>query len=936
MLFAVVLRTVAVSFRKEVLFGREQELGTLAEHLDDVASRGRTIGLVGPPGAGKSALQTAVVRQAEERGFTVLSAQGSEAESHLPYASLHLLLRPLLTRVDRLPVRQREALLAGFGMNEMVAGDPFLTSLAVLELIADSAARAPVLLSVDDLHWLDQPSMEALVFLARRIAGEQVIMLWSARTHLLTIAEDRAVEWMDIGGIDAEASAALLDARAPDLSTALRARVLLEADGNPLALLEFPAAVRSGRFGWTEFGDHLPMTTRLERAFAARADHLDAAVRAVLIVAAVDDSDDFNEVLAAATIVAGSPVDRATAQPALELGLLSSDGETFEIRHPLVGSALRQAASVAVRRQAHAALAQVLAAQPDRAAWHRASSVSEPDEQIAADLEQAAGTAQRRGAIVSAVAWLERAAALSPHPSSRAARLLSAAELAFQLGRYSHVEEIKAQVAQVPLRPRDQSRLAWLEGVFHDGSTGEPAEVGRLINLAEQALATHDLDLAVQLLVSAGRQVWWRDPGADLRHEIVLMAQRASLPQDDPRLLAIYAVTESQELAPLVLEQLTRWPADAHGRPDAAGLLGIAAFCTGDFARALGFLSTPVEMLRAQGRMSLLAEALAVGAWAAIYLGAFDLAPSADEAMRLADETGQIIWAATARIAIATLDAIRGVPGSDPSLLIDAEHVAFRTPIAASSLLAGIQFARGLAELGAARYQQAYDQLRRVFDPADPAFHRVQQLWTLSYLADAAVHIGREVDARALLAAMEAITGDRPSPGVMIALEYSRAVLAKDATAEALFQVAVAGAGGRWPWHRARAELAYGSWLRRRRRVIESRAHLRAARDAFDGLSARAWAQRADQELRATGEKGWQPTRNARERLSPQEAQIAQLAAQGLSNREIAQRLYLSHRTISSHLYRIFPKLGITSRSQLGPALTNPGNAALATSRSVI
>jgi DNA-binding CsgD family transcriptional regulator len=236
-------------------------------------------------------------------------------------------------------------------------------------------------------------------------------------------------------------------------------------------------------------------------------------------------------------------------------------------------------------------------------------------------------------------------------------------------------------------------------------------------------------------------------------------------------------------------------------------------------------------------------------------------------------------------------------------------------------LLAAIQLARGLAELSAARHEQAYQQLRRVFDRGDPAFQRAQQVWTLSYLADAAVPTGRQDDARDLLATLERLTGDDPSPGARIALEYSRAVLAEDTDAEALFRSALDGGGGRLPWHRARAELAYGTWLRRQRRVVESRVPLRAARGTFDALGARAWAERADQELRATGEAGWQPTVSPSELLSPQEAEIAQLAARGLSNREIGQRLYLSHRTISSHLYRIFPKLGITSRAQLDAAL---------------
>jgi DNA-binding CsgD family transcriptional regulator len=304
--------------------------------------------------------------------------------------------------------------------------------------------------------------------------------------------------------------------------------------------------------------------------------------------------------------------------------------------------------------------------------------------------------------------------------------------------------------------------------------------------------------------------------------------------------------------------------------------------------------------------------------------------------MRLADETGQTLWAATARIAIAVLGAIRGGSDSDAVLLADAERVALRAPIATSSLLAGVQLARGLAELSAARYEQAYQQLRRVFDPGDLAFQRVQQVWTLSYLADAAVSTGRQDDARGLLAAVEQLTGDDPSPAARIALEYSRAALAEDADAEALFRIALAGGGGRLPWHRARAELAYGAWLRRQRRVVESRVPLRAARGTFEALGARAWAERADQELRATGEGGWQPTFSPSELLSPQEAQIAQLAARGLSNREIAQRLYLSHRTISSHLYRIFPKLGITSRAQLAAALGGGDDLRTSGSDSVI
>lgn len=910
--------------RIEGLFlGRDKEFADLCDRLRGIDARGCAVGLVGEAGVGKSALQAAVVEEARGRGFTVLTARGSESETHLPFAGLHQLLRPVLSRSGSLPARQRDALLSGFGMSDVSASDPFLIALAVLELVVDAARHAPVLLSLDDLHWMDEPSVDVAAFVARRVEGERVMVLASVRAGSTSFADVPSMEWVAVEGIDAASAAALVDERAPDLTPVLRERVLREAGGNPLALLEFPVAMRSGRFGWTELSDELPMTVRLERAFASRVAHLPAATRTLLMVAALDDGTDLAEMLAAASIVEGGPVGLEACQPAVDAGLLISDGALAHFRHPLIRSALRHATPLARRQSGHDALARVLAvAHPDRATWHRASSVTVADEQIAAELERSARDAYRRGALMSAVSWLHRAAALSPDPARGGARLLTAAEIAFELGRSGEVEQIKRQVAAIALLPRDQSRLAWLEGVFDDGCSGESAEVRRLISLAEQALRTQDMDLALQLLVGAARRTWWSDPGTEVRHEIVLAARRAAPPPDDPRLLAICALAESNEHGPAVVGQLVHWPSDANGRPEAAGLLGIAAFCTGDFARAVEFFSTPIEALRGQGRLSLLAEALAIRSWAAIYLGAFELARSADEAIRLADETGQTLWAATARIAIATVGAIRGSHDSDATLLADAERVALGAPTVMSSLLGAVALARGLAELGAARYEQAYGQLRRVFDPGDPAFHRVQQVWTLSYLADAAVHTGRQEDGRAMLATIEGIFGAEPSPGARIALEYSRAVLADDAAAEALFQAALAGAARGLPWHRARAQLAFGSWLRRQRRVVESRGPLRTARNSFDALGAHSWADRADQELRATGEGGWHPTVSPSDLLSPQEAQIAQLAAQGLSNREIAQRLYLSHRTVGSHLYRIFPKLGVVSRAQLRAALS--------------
>lgn len=904
------------------LFGREDVLRRLLDDLDQVGRGGFAVGLSGEPGVGKSAVLTHVMKHAATAGLTVLSANGSEAESHLPYAGLHQLLRPVLGRVDGLPARQSQALLACFGMVDDVEANRFFTSLAVLDLLAELADEAPVVLCLDDLHWMDRPSVDALAFVARRIAAERVVLLsTSRRPDPQLLGDEHVVTWIELKGLPVDAAGALLRSRAPNLGPALHNRVITQADGNPLALVEFAGALNAGTPDWTELDDALPMTLRLERAFAARADDLEPVARAIVDVAALDEGDDLDEVVAAAAILCGEAVRPDDVRPAVALGLLAVAGPTYAFTHPLIGSAVRQSMSHERREQGHAALAAVLSVNPERAAWHRAGAMSGRDEPVAAELERAAAEARRRGAYPTALIWLERAAALSPDPLDRAARLLSAAEVGFELGRFAEVERLKDQVTRMTLRPRDRSRLTWLTGAFHDGATSDPADVRHLVDLARHATAEADIELTMQLLFGAARRVWWRDPGAAVRQEIVRATRAVPLPAADPRVLAVLGLAESLELSGPVMEQLTYSPADGGGHADIAALLGIAAFCAGDFVRADSSLTTAVHGLRADGRLSLLAEALAIRAWAEINLGVFDPARSADEGMRLSDETGQRVWAGTARLALAFVDAVGGSWDGRHRLLAEAEQTALQLPNASSSLLAGAQLVRGIGELAADRPEQAYSELLRVFEPDDPAFQRVQQAWTISYLAEAAVRIGRRDEARALVAAVEEMANGSAAVGTEIALAYSHAVLADDATAEQLFHRALAGAGRRFPWHHARAQLAYGSWLRRQRRVAESRDPLRAARTAFDALGARPWAHQADQELRATGERGWQPADGVRPQLSPQESQIASLAAQGLSNRDIGQRLFLSHRTVGSHLYRIFPKLGITSRQQLAGVL---------------
>ncbi len=806
-------------------------------------------------------------------------------------------------------------------MDEADDVNPLFVSLAALELLVEHAVEAPVLVCLDDVDRMDRPSVEALGFVVRRLRGERVAVVSTSGTPAPELGDRATDEWVVLDGLDASASTDLLRSRSTRLSSALEKRVVREAGGNPLALIEFARALETGRQAWTDLDDDLPMTTRLETAFAVRASELDHAGRALVDVAAVDDGSSLGDLLAAAAILHGNVVGNDVVAPAQDLGLLVVFGDRCRIAGPLVGSALRQTMSASRRRAAHAALAEVLVDDRDRAMWHRAAAVDGRDERVAADLERAAADARRRGAVATAAGWLERAAALSADPAARTSRLLGSAELAFELGRFEQVEEIKARVSGTELSVRDRSRLTWLEGAFHDGSSSEPTEVRRLVGLARTATADGDVELALQLLFGAARRVWWRDPGDSVRAEIVRAVREVPVPAQDPRILAAMGLAESFDLSPTVVEQLGRWSSEADGQPELAGLLGIAAFCVGEFDRADTFLTLAIQELRAQGRLSLLAEALAIRSWTEINLGTFEPARSAMEAVRLGDETGQEVWAATARIAVAVADGVADRWDPQHALLAEAEHTAVRTPNASSSLLAGAQQARGMAELGADRPEQAYGELCRIFVPDDPAFQRVQQLWTIGYIADAAVRTGRRGEAQELLERSTRLAGPKPASGYAIALQYAAAVLADDASSEAAFADALAGPAGSYPWHRARLQLAQGSWLRRQRRAVESRDPLRVARATFSALGAASWAARADQELRAAGELGWQPDASPLEELSAQEAQIAQLAAQGLTNREIGQRLFLSHRTVGSHLYRIFPKLGITSRNQLAGVL---------------
>src|SRR6516162_11796693 len=465
-----------------LLLGRESELGVLDRLLDDIRARGGSLEVTGGPGVGKSALLGEAAARAADRGMLVLRVTGVQSEARLAFAGLHHLLRPVLGHLDRVPAPQRHAIQAAFGLSDGPAPDMFLTALAVLDLLAESAARAPVLVAADDAHWLDRPTRDVLAFVARRLEFEPVLLVTAVRDGYESPPES-GLPILRLEALREPAAAALLEARAPGLPEDVRARLLEEAAGNPLALVELPIAY--GKLGkGVRVPTWLPLTTRLERAFAARAFDLPADTRTALLVAALDDGPRLSEVLGAAALVVGAKVTVRVLDPAVSARLIEINGTDFRFRHPLMRAAIRQEASLSQRQTGHAALADVLRGQPERAVWHRAASLVGPHEKVACELEAAARHAQRRGGTAVAVSALQRAADLSDVPH-RAGRLLHAAELGFEVGRQDLVRGLLAEAETLGLASREQARLTWIRESFTDGIPGDATQARSLAAAAD-------------------------------------------------------------------------------------------------------------------------------------------------------------------------------------------------------------------------------------------------------------------------------------------------------------------------------------------------------------------------------------------------------------------------------------------------------------------
>ena len=889
---------------------RGAELSVIGDTLARIHGGGRALLIRGDPGIGKTWLLDRSADLAAAAHLVVLRIAGREGSSPPAFAGLSDLLAPMMSQVDQLPPVQAQALRTALGSSGGTPPELFLVALATLTLLADGAATRPVVLIVDDLHWLDGQTVDVLSFLARRLGDDPVVLVAAARPgHPAALSFGDADELV-LTGLDRTSALQLLHARG-ELSAPDRAAILEVADGNPLALNELPVG------GTVRHLPAAPLGHRLQRAFGDSVRTLPAVTRSAVLVAAVSRGEQLGPVLAAGSVLVGRPLTASVFEPAEAAGVVFMDDGRLRFRHPLIRSAVLLHEPVARQQAAHAALATVFEREPARAIWHRAAAVDGPDDAVADDLEREHLRSVDRGDLSAAISALERAAELASDPARRAQRLLLAAHHAYGLGRADLVNRLVTAALASGVSGRDQARVHWLREIFDDGDPADADRVLTLCSTAREAHAAGDGELALNLVLGAAGRCWWADTGSRARTAVLVTADALAGLQDDPRCIAAVAVAAPVLRGNDVLRRLSRHGAETVPDADRLRLLGMAARAVGDDARAADFLDRAETALRAQGRLGHLSHVLALQAFVQVELGDWQRAlGSADEAFRLGSETGQPVWASGVGLLQARLSGLRG----DVSMAMDGAAAVEVSPQLSGlhQFLASVQLARGIASISAGRYAEAVATLLPLFDPADPHHHPREQLSGIMYLAEAALRCGRLAAAREVLAQMESVAAVTSSPVLANQLLYARAVLADDGAAESLYSTALAHDLSRWPWIRARLQLAYGGWLRRQRRDAEAREPLRLALATLSFIGATTWAAQAYAELRSAGERFEQSGPPVATVLSPQELQVARWAAAGLSNREIGARLFLSPRTVASHLYRIFPRLGIRSRSQLG------------------
>ena len=905
--------------------GRETELARLASLVHAPADHGRVLVVLGDAGMGKSTLLATGADQARSAGMQVLSAIGRESEASLAFAGLHQLLAPVLDAAAGLPQHQAQALLGALGLAAApAAADRLVIGIAVLSLLSDVSESTPVLAVIDDAQWIDRSSLDVLAFVSTRLDAERVVLLLSAEGHAPPPGFDRGFAELRLEPLSGPDAGALLDRQPRPPRGRARSQVITQAAGNPMALIELarvmaedPAASRR----WA--AEPLPPSDRLTAAITARLDALPESARTALLVAAVADGPDLRA-------AAGGVLERdaEALAPAERLGLVTIDKTGLRFGHPLIRSAVYHSAPFSLRSAAHRRLAAALTDQPDRRAWHLAAAVLHPDESVASLLEATAGQAQRRGGTAAAALTMERAAELSPAPEDQARRLVSAASAAVTAGQGDWVQDLAARALMVTSDPELRLRARGKEGWALAYAGRRSAAFATLISVAQEAAedlpalawealadaatvayqaGTHDSRQAVRLVL---RRLENRDPPPHPDHD----AQGSAY----ARRLWILACTDPYGSGRELVTSLRR----IVGRPmDEAALwrIGSAAWLLDESAIAVRLLQDAMARIQAPGRQGASGGGLTALGWLYIDTGRWDEAlEAAAEAADMAEPTRMGTVAAAADVITATVLSMRA--DADAARMHAERALAGVDPAESGLIAARACRALGVAALAEGRHLRAYNQLGRLFSDEGEPVHNIFSYLGVADFAAAAVRADRRDEGRdALDRALGRLDGTA-SPRLKQLIARARGILADPADAGAHFAAALDDAAGdRWPYERAQLRLDYGEWLRRQRRINEAKPELVAALETFRRLAAASWAERAEAELRASGMAITSAQRRSDPlaELTPQQRQIVRLARDGLTNREIGERLLLSPRTVSSHLYRSFPKLGISDRHQL-------------------
>jgi DNA-binding CsgD family transcriptional regulator len=903
-----------------MLLDRLPERAALSALLD-AARAGRSGVLVvrGEPGIGKTALLEYAIESAA--GLRVVRVAGVESEMELAFAALQQLCAPMLDKLAGLPDPQREALGVAFGLCTGAAPDRFLVGLAVLSLLSEAAEHEPLLCVVDDAQWLDQASAQALGFVARRLLAEPVALVFATREDG---EEFRGLPELAVGGLgEGDARELLSSVIGGPLDERVRDRIIAETRGNPLALLELPRGVTpaelAGGFGLPGLPGGPGLPGRIEDNFRRRLEVLPAATRRLMLVAAAEPAGEPALVWRAAERLG---IGIEAVAPAADAGLLTI-GERVVFRHPLVRSAVYGAAPAEDRRAAHQALAGATdpQADPDRYAWHRAQATPGPDEEVAAELERSAGRAQARGGLAAAAAFLERSAALTLDPARRAGRALAAAQATYQTGGFDATLRLLAAAEAGPLDELQGARADRLRGQITFAS-GRGSDTPSLLLKAARQFEPLDPRLARETYLEALSSTLFGGRLSDAL-EVARAARAAPSPPQPARppdlLLDGLAllVTEGYPAGmPVIKQAMSAFRGTDLSTEEGLRWLWPAchtAVLVWDYDSWDMLSARLVTLARDVG--ALMALPIAFATRAGVHLFAGELAEVASLVAQARSAT-EAIGSSFAPDGALTLAAF-GSREADTLALTQAAKDAQRRGEGG-----GLSYAQWLTAVqcnSLGRYEQALAIAQQASE-GSPA--QQFSIWGLVELIEAAARSGAPERATGALHLLSETTRASGTDWALGTEARSRALVSDGEAAENFYREAIDRfARTRLRMELGRARLIYGEWLRRQRRRRDARDQLASAYEIFDSIGAAAFAERTRIELRATGEHARQHTVETPDTLTAQEALIARLAGEGTSNPEIAEQLFISRATVAYHLRKVFTKLGVSSRSQLAPAL---------------